>query len=514
MNIRKTGINKKIISSYDFKLKFGTAVTDPIKFEIFKYLAEQTYIVDGSGRFGFFDLQDNSLRNEFTKQKSFIIELSKRFLNQPLPHLVFGQTATITSDLINEFVEKELSPRIQDFMCLPYIQEKVVKFRNSYFLNTYVDDSLTYNEKFVDEKLLKEGLNLYACSLTNVTTELPDDLFTSSTEKWKNTQFYPFLYLIHWFAAIYQRPGIKHHTTIALVGPNEGIGKGSFLECCKRIIGHTAVGDLSAGQIDPQGFNNDVLGKQVLILNEMDTQNPDTLSSFVKVYGTDEEINVRAKYKNEAKIINISNIVITNNKFEILKGFHGGSRRLSLINTFSSDLHKNTTYKDIFDKCKGFAKANLTDDEDWKFIHSLCKLFSEIEVDYKMINVALESEEKELISGKKMNIFERWIRSNLIFFKKIGVDKQVSFKKCFENFTRWQVIHNYHSVDFATFQQEMKNIRLHNQGWFGPKGNQGLVIKQSLLDLYVLEEENEEFPDDNSPAQNQYRNLKMEKNNV
>lgn len=132
----------------------------------------------------------------------------------------------------------------------------------------------------------------------------------------------------------------------------------------QHIIGTTAIGDLDENQVDPNKFNNEIIGKQVLILNEQDTQNPKILSAFVKKYGTDETIQIRTKFMNDSTVINIANIVITGNLVEILNGFSKESRRLSYISTFDPAKHDNLTTQQIQDMVRDFVVENERDDPE------------------------------------------------------------------------------------------------------------------------------------------------------
>lgn len=494
MTTRKTGINSRLYKPYDYRKEFGTKVqqSDEISFAIFKFLAEQTYIVEKTGRYGLVNVQNDNMRNEYASAFSFQVALEKLFLNKPIPQFVHGQQPIITEQNIKDFIAWELSPRIKNEMCLPFVPDKVVKFRSTYVLNSYANDSLTYAPEKCDNQLLMRGLNLYAHSLTNTTQKLPDNLFTTPTDLWKETEFYPFLYMLHWFAAIYQNPGIKHHTTLALIGPVEGCGKGSFMKFIQHIIGTTAIGDLDENQVDPNKFNNEIIGKQVLILNEQDTQNPKILSAFVKKYGTDETIQIRTKFMNDSTVINIGNIVITGNLVEILNGFSKESRRLSYISTFDPAKHDNLTTQQIQDMVRDFVVENERDDPEQKFVHSLCKLLSEIKCDHKMINKSLETEEKEYVGENKLSITERFVLSNLPFFSELGAGKQISFIKLHKKFCPWQQTFGYKPMDLAFFTSEMQKLRIKHTTWFAPKGNQGLIVQQALLDKYAPEEQEQE----------------------
>ncbi|WP_155723277.1 primase-helicase family protein [Gluconobacter potus] len=496
MTTRKTGINSRLYKPYNYKKEFGTKVqqSDEISFAIFKFLAEQTYIVEKTSRYGLVNTQNDNMRYEFASALSFQVALEKLFLNKQISQFVHGQQPTISEQNIKDFISWELSPRIKNSMCLPFVSDKVVKFRNNYVLNEYTNDSLTYSPDKVDNELLREGLNLYACSLTNATQPLPDNLFTTPTEVWKGTEFYPFLYIIHWFAAIYQNPGIKHHTTLALIGPVEGCGKGSFMKFIQHIIGETAVGELNENQVDPNKFNSEIIGKQILILNEQDTQDPKILSAFVKKYGTDETVQIRTKFLNDSVIINIGNIVITGNLKEILNGFSNASRRLSYVSTFDPVKHDSLTTKQVQDKVRDFVNENERNDPEQKFVHSLCKLFSEIKCDLKTINLALETEEKEYVGSNKLSITERFVLSNTHFFYEIGAGKQCSFKKLHKQFCIWQTKYNYKPMDPAMFAAEMTNMRIKHTDWFAPKGNEGLIVLQGLVDKHIIDEE-DQVPD-------------------
>lgn len=106
-----------------------------------------------------------------------------------------------------------------------------------------------------------------------------------------------------------------------------------------------------------------------------------------------------------------------------------------------------------------------------------------------MINKSLETEEKEYVGENKLSITERFVLSNLPFFSELGAGKQISFIKLHKKFCPWQQTFGYKPMDLAFFTSEMQKLRIKHTTWFAPKGNQGLIVQQALLDKYAPEEQ-------------------------
>jgi hypothetical protein len=103
-----------------------------------------------------------------------------------------------------------------------------------------------------------------------------------------------FRYVMHWLAALYQRPGYHIGTVLWFCGERTGIGKGTLLKIMRRLLGAQYVGKLNADEMRA-GFSGSFAGKLLMEGDEFDIGSRKDLSDRFKVWVSNPLLNIHKK---------------------------------------------------------------------------------------------------------------------------------------------------------------------------------------------------------------------------
>lgn len=219
-------------------------------------------------------------------------------------------------------------------MALPLFEGKQFVYNGNVYFNTYYDDSFMPTIE-INEPLLWRGLNIFAKGLCNVENELPRDLFETPVSNWQGTEYETFLWVIYWFAALYQRPGINLRSVPAFFGSEQGIGKNTFLNYMKTLIGPASCGKIEKTAFrGNSNFNGEMAGKVLGYFNEIERTESRQLYNWIKENVIEETININQKRKTPREVLNIFNLVLFSNDYSAL-AIEEKDRRLCIIKTYS-----------------------------------------------------------------------------------------------------------------------------------------------------------------------------------
>ena len=217
----------------------------------------------------------------------------------------------------NKVVEKTGScPNIFQKIVVPLGPQFVV-YNNQYYLNIWYDDMIV-----ADAQHLSKGKSLLLmvygglCSGTvdkeNIVSESERVYQMVINDQYDNDEF---KFLMYWLASLYQRPGINLLTNVWLLGTLEGLGKGTLIDVMKNILGHEWVGDLNQGEIE-QGWNDHLVGKQLININEFDTDgkmSPRAWGKWIKQHTIEPTFKVKQRNTTSYSVLHIGNFIATSN---------------------------------------------------------------------------------------------------------------------------------------------------------------------------------------------------------
>jgi hypothetical protein len=210
-------------------------------------------------------------------------------------------------------------PNVSNKMVVP-LGPQFITYRGQGYLNTWYNDMLDGNE--TNLQLGKLVLLMVYGALCNGTINKDD--FSAEADRIYNmvvTNNYDnleFRFLMNWLAAIVQNPGINLQTNLWLIGPVQGLGKGTIVDIMRNILGSEFVGELNQSEIEA-GWNDHLVGLQLVEVNEFDTtgkMNGKAWGKWIKGHTVEPTLKIRERNKTSYTVLNISNYIGTSNEVE------------------------------------------------------------------------------------------------------------------------------------------------------------------------------------------------------
>lgn len=155
--------------------------------------------------------------------------------------------------------------------------------------------------------------------------------------------------LIHWFAAIVQRPWEKTGRLLQITGP-KGCGKSSFVSFIFKVLGPAHVVTLSRTRDITGSFNSALDGKLIVEMSEACTKFEPAAQQELKSLVTDAKMNINEKFKAlSTGVDSFTNIVMTSNLDTpiIHEDVQGPDRRALVIEALPVPAEIK---KDLFDR--------------------------------------------------------------------------------------------------------------------------------------------------------------------
>lgn len=496
---RKSGVKINAnVKKYNFNTKFSSQVLEhAFTVELYKALNKLGYEIKG----GFVVVsKDSSPPRICTSKNDFKCHFTNIWSGEQV--VIQGKPYAITKNDIFAFIESGHYARVDAEMPLPLSTESLFVFDNKVCLNNYVDYAYQKTSKPTDQAFLWEGLQLFAKGLCGIEKPLPRTLFTDSPQKWEDTEFYPFLWVIHWFAILYQRPGINLRTVPAFIGA-QGVGKGQWCDVMAKLYGSNVCGEvLDTVYTSQSGFNSELMGKIFCYANEIKQKHSADLYNWIKNNVVEEYITFHPKGKEPFKGINILNLALFTNDFNALH-VEGADRRISFLQSYTGP--KEEVEKWRYTMLDPFIEKMKENETAW--LDSLSDLFLQIDLSAKIYNKPLESDLKEYAKNNVIPDFDKWMFYDKEILK-LEANKILTLDKLYAVYKMWAHKNEISKPLLqAAFANKIKSVILKKEGYVSQKDKRNggrYVIKQKWLNKVKENtsfDENEAIPEqDNSLA--------------
>ena len=137
-------------------------------------------------------------------------------------------------------------------------------------------------------------------------------------------------HVLQFFAAPFQRPGLKIHYALLLYSKAQGTGKSMLAKTIGRLYGkhYTKITNAVLGD----GFNDWIKGKQLVIGEEIALGDKRGIMSALKDYITEERVQVNTKDQPRVEMKNCANFIFLSNKPDALY-LEDDDRRFLVIHT-------------------------------------------------------------------------------------------------------------------------------------------------------------------------------------
>lgn len=269
-------------------------------------------------------------------------------------------------------------PSLNGTISIPFAPQ-YIEYKTNSFLNTWKDTSVVGNEAYRTQGLAV--LRMLYRSLC-AADELDEDPIRESemlleqvqTNTYTNETF---RFVLNWFAAIYQRPGINLLTNIWFVSTLEGIGKSLFVDINARTIGYDNFFRMQPQEIE-RGWTDCLVGKQLIEFDEFPRTRKFDWPSWIKRTTIATELMVSGRGKTQTNIINVGNYVFSLNP----------RKDGDIIEMGSSDRRNVFIQGTDDEKWKAYSTGIATRfTQDWQpFAEGWAWVLEQVKLDLKLVN--------------------------------------------------------------------------------------------------------------------------------
>jgi len=323
--IRKSGVSRTLYRQYKFEDHIWYN-SQPQQIDLLE-LAERCVLVDevyyirqsNGGHWVRFDKITNAIKESHNKWTGGHLK-SGRQIDEKLIDTFFSGIENQSQVIGNKnIVTKQLigsCPHIQHSMVIPLGPQFVVYNKDTY-LNMWHSEMLEGDEQHsILGKLVLELIYRSLCngdSLCSDKSEEQELLFQQViSNQYTNLDF---KFVMHWLAAIYQRPGINLQTNLWFCGEQNGVGKGTLVDIMRCLLGSNFVGQLNQTEIEA-GWSDHLLGKMLIESNEFDTSSKMSgkqWNKWIKANCNEPTLNIRQRNVTARNVLNIGNYIFTTN---------------------------------------------------------------------------------------------------------------------------------------------------------------------------------------------------------
>ena len=239
-----------------------------------------------------------------------------------------------------------------------------------------------------------------------------------------------FQFLIYYLAANYQKPGINLLTNIWLLGTLEGLGKGTLMDLMGWILGREFVGKLNQDEIEA-GWNDHLVGKQLIEVNEFDTSgkmNAASWRKWIKGHTIEPYFKVRQRNTTSYTVLHIGNFIGSSN----VEG-------QSIIDEHDRRNHFiKTTDNPWWVKYAAGLQMKYFDPNPRDCASGFAAILEKVKIDYNFISRSFKNQLRQTIVAKNNNAVEEWIENDL----SIETNRWVKSANLYEEFKAWFKVAN------------------------------------------------------------------------
>lgn len=422
---KQSGVNKRDYLEYRFNshVWFGAGAANTGSpgqmIELFKDMTNHIVLIDGT----YWIRDPASATWTPTKSEKLALRDAK---NKFLETRFYPSGELLTNELLNSYFTGVLKRTVTGFdgqdqevtlqvgsvpavggtISIPFAP-MFVDYKNTSFLNTWSDTSVVGSDAYSKQGL--SVLRMLYRSLCDCPELDPDPVRESEmlleqirTNTYTNETF---RFILHWFSAVYQRPGINLLTNIWFVSTLEGIGKSLFVNINARTIGYNNFFRMQPAEIE-RGWNDCLIGKQLVEFDEFPRTRRFDWPSWIKRTTIAPELMVSKRGTTQTNIINVGNYVFSLNP----------RKDGDIIEMGSSD-RRNVFVKGTDDeKWKAFSTGIATRfNSDWEpFAQGWAWIMEQVTVDFKLINsnhtTALKAEMLE--DSASEDVIMSWLKND------------------------------------------------------------------------------------------------------
>jgi len=226
-----------------------------------------------------------------------------------------------------------------------------------------------------------------------------------------------FKFVVHWCAALVQRPGINLMTNMWFAGEYQGIGKGTLVNFMKYILGEDRVGRCKPNIITGS-FNAELHGKFILEINEKQQGiSPAEMTNWLKGFSQEAYLQIEKKGQDPFTTINMINVIGTAQTPEDVFKIEDEDRRNVIFRTIAAE-------KDPALKWRAYAKVvatGLEHGEGWG--EAVAFVLERVVIDWVLLNTAYQTRgyaEVKSIQLEAANPLFYWAQDKFTEYEKTG----------------------------------------------------------------------------------------------
>lgn len=289
------------LANYIIKVDGAVWIRDPISSEWTAYKSDKNAMLDAKNKF---------LNTRMYPSNHLI---TNEDLNSYFSGVLKVEIEGIDGETREHIFQVGSMPNQSGTISIPF-GPQYIEYKNSTFLNTWKDTSVSGNEAHSTQGLaVLRMLYRSLCAGEELDPDPAREIEMLLEQVRTNTYTNEtFRFVLNWFAAIYQRPGINLLTNLWFVSTLEGIGKSLFVDLNARTVGYNNFFRMLPSEIE-RGWNDCLVGKQLIEFDEFPRTKRFDWPSWIKRTTIAAELMVSGRGRSQTNIINVGNYVFSLN---------------------------------------------------------------------------------------------------------------------------------------------------------------------------------------------------------
>lgn len=419
-------------------------------------------------------------------------------IDRQLLEVFFEGVLKVTDVEDNKSVERNYHigscPQFSDIIMIPF-GPTFVGYKNKKYLNVWIDRRMPSGVSMSDRlrgKILLRLIYRSLCAgkeLSPVNTLEMDmlenmvltDNYTIGEGETLNINT-DFRFIMHWLAALYQKPGVNLLTNLWLCGDLQGVGKGTLVQVMRLLIGTNLCCLLKQSEIE-RGWSDHLMGKVLIEVDELDTSGKGSWSSqkwenWIKEMTIKDEANFAERNVGNHEVINIGNYIFTMNDEAPIYLDKSDRRNYFVKTTDNAEWVRFAA--EVQEQILKVEPAGLAGGFGW--------FLERIQIDWRFINKGHTNTFKQSIQSSSMSNIEEWV----VYDEGMTRDNWIKSSDFHTEYLKWH--HRYTpGVEAAgpeKFGRQMKALARKNQLGVEAKMDRGgcsnyrvgAVVKAAVID--------------------------------
>ena len=268
-----------------------------------------------------------------------------------------GQRVMIMPDIVIDFLmggkkqgTEAMVPIVSGELMVPSCDALAVRFEGKRYVNTWSDTLMRGDPAALNDPATKRDVETLLRMVREALCGRDSVEGFDAMMNMLNLQDpaeEAFRFTLSWLAAPFQEPGLNLPTNLWMLGPLQGIGRGTMVHVMQMLYGGSLVKTLNYNEFN-KGWTDQMNGALLICGNEpSDSQGRSRakaddmdLMEYNKRFCNEDQITINTRYLGTTTLPNFANFLWTGNNLTPMKGVDGSDRRSQFHKTSQSPAKK------------------------------------------------------------------------------------------------------------------------------------------------------------------------------